>query len=100
MKETSKITINRKAWFLFSVDNNYDQPPNNMVCWWSEKPKLEEVARAVDLDFPNGGDEAVLSVVNLWSGKEVRILDTDFRLEEVHEGTRAQTGDNGTGRFR
>ncbi len=99
MKETSKITINRKAWFLFSVDNNYDQPPNNMVCWWSEKPKLEEVAKAVDLDFPNGGDEAVLSVVNLWSGKEVRILNTDYRLEEVMEATRAMSDGERQGRF-
>ena len=99
MKETTKITINRKAWFLFSVDNDYDQPPNNLICWWSEKPGLKDVARAVDLDFPNGGDEVVLCVVNLWSGKEVRILNTDYRLEEVMEATRAMSDGERQGRF-
>lgn len=99
MKETTKITINRKAWFLFSVENNYDQPPNNMVCWWSEKPKLEEVAKAIGQAFPNGSDEGILAVVRVWSGDVVRHMGSNYRLREVSEACMPMTGDDGPGAF-
>ena len=75
-----------KIWCLFSVDNNYDQPPNNLVCWWKEKPTIEQVAGGMSIAFPSKEDEKTLAVVNVWGGKGARDFNTDYRLEEIDEG--------------
>ena len=60
-------------YLLFSVENNYDQPPNNLKCIWKEKPTIEQVAKAINQSFPSDSDKTTLNLVNLWNGKEVRI---------------------------
>ena len=75
------------AWFLFSVDNNYDQPPNNLVAWWKERPSLEIVAKALNRKFPCDTDEETLAIVNIWSGKTADLdQGTTYRLGEQVEG--------------
>jgi len=71
---------------LFSVDNEYDQPANNLVCIWKEKPSLEVLAEALGLAFPSSSDEKTLIIVNIWSGKDQRIDNTDYRLEDIKFG--------------
>jgi len=69
---------------LFSVANEYDQPRNNLVCLWKDKPSLETLCKDLGWKFPSDSDEDTLAIVNLWQGKEVRIGNTDYRLETVH----------------
>jgi len=71
-------------WCLFSIANDYDQPRNNLVTWWQKKPSLEALAKT--LCHKLGTDDATtVAVVHVWSGKEARIGDTDYRLEDVAE---------------
>ena len=70
---------------LFSVENEYDQPMNNLVCLWKEKPSLETLCKDIDWKFPADSDKDTLAIVTLWQGKkEVRIDNVDYRLETVH----------------
>lgn len=76
-------------WALFSVENNFDQPENNLVAWWSEKPSFDLLAKALSLEgFPCASDELTLYVVNLWQGeaKQIRQGETLYRLELLGEG--------------
>lgn len=76
-----------KIYALFSIDNQYDQPDNNLVAWWHEKPSLETLANALGGKFPSNSDEMTLKIVKVW-GMEVqqRIGDTDYRLEHITPG--------------
>ncbi len=68
---------------LFSIDNNYDQPEHNLVRLWQFKPSIETVAQALDRPFPCQKDEDTLAVVRLWNGEEVRLGNTDYRIQEI-----------------
>lgn len=73
-------------WCLFSVEHNYDQPDNNLVAWWREKPGFETLAEAMDLPFT--ADANILAVVKVHQGSEetVPTSQTSFRLECIGEG--------------
>lgn len=73
-------------WVLFSEDNHYDQPPNNLVAWWQTKPDLETLAKAIGYDWPASGDETIVKIVKIWAGEEQRINDTDWRVEQLFPG--------------
>jgi len=77
-----------KIWCLFSIANNYDQPRNNLVRWWSAKPTIEELARVMGSPLGKADDEEVVRVLSLWKGQEVRFPfdDSDYRIQEVAEG--------------
>ncbi len=77
-----------KIWCLFSIANNYDQPCNNLVRWWSAKPTIEELARFMGSPLGSADDEEVVRVVTLWKGQPVRFPfdDSDYRIQEVEEG--------------
>ena len=72
---------------LFSVENNYDQPENNLVALFKEKPSLTAIATAIGLDFPSTNDKISLAIVNVWNSIDstsgIRIMDTDYRLESI-----------------
>lgn len=76
-------------WALFSVENNYDQPENNLVAWWSDKPSFDELANGLGWGgFPCRTDEATLYVVNLWQGANTQRESggTRYRLVCLGEG--------------
>jgi hypothetical protein len=78
-----------KIFCLFSVQNEYDQPDHNLVCWWSEKPSFDALAKAIGLGgFPCAEDCLTLFVVNLWQGRggQIRAGGTSYSLEEIEEG--------------
>lgn len=76
-----------KIFCLFSVDNNFDQPSHNLVCFWTKRPSMVQLAQMLGIQaWPNERDEDTLNVVKVWQGNEVRIGNTDFRLEEIDEG--------------
>lgn len=75
---------------LFQVANNYDQPDNDLVCWWKTKPSIETLAKVLGVSFTNPNNEAIVALVNIFNtleiGNSVRLGETDYRLEEVKEG--------------
>ena len=79
------MTDKKTIWCLFSVDNLYDQPPNNLVAWWSEKPTLFSLAKTLKMSFPSERDRDTLFVVNVWQGTATATYGTEYRLEEVEE---------------
>jgi hypothetical protein len=67
-----------KIWALLSIDNLYDQPENNLVAWWSQKPDLQQIQAVLHYD-----KEYILPILD---GTTVRLSETDYRLEELSEG--------------
>lgn len=80
---------NDTIWCLFSIDNNYDQPENNLVCWWPLKPSLDELCKGIHcLPLNELCDDNIILLVNLWKGKPVTrsVVGTRYRLQQVKEG--------------
>lgn len=77
-------------WCLFSVDNNYDQPANNLVAFWPERPSIEALAKFLGYNLAQANDDTVVALVDVWKGKGASVApsDTEFRLEEVQAGQR------------
>lgn len=67
-------------WVLFSIDNDYNQPHNNLVAWWSVKPSIAQLKVALH-DYEDTTAQA------LYKGKEVRYGEADYRLAAVPENT-------------
>jgi hypothetical protein len=83
----------QNIWALFSVANLYDQPSNNLVAWWPDKPSFAELAKALGTEFPCHTDEETLFVINIWKGSET--LDKNeqarYRLRPVPSNTQLGT---------
>lgn len=73
-------------WCLFSIDNGYDQPANNLVAWWKEKPSLEVLASALNINFPGGKDKEIVSLVGIYRGEELEYNYVLYRLRLLCEG--------------
>ena len=71
---------------LFSIENQYDQPENNLVALFKEKPSIELLADALGRSFPCDKDSETLAIVNIWNNESngYRLGDFDYRLEEVN----------------
>ena len=72
---------------LFSIDNEYNQPDNNLVALFKDKPSLTALSAAIGVEFPSSDDETTLAIVNIWSKVDsadgIRIRHTDYRLETI-----------------
>lgn len=69
-----------KIWCLFHVSNDYNQPKNNLIGWWSVKPTLKQIADKMGIGLQyEGAKERVSNVLN-------RKIEDGYRLEEVKEG--------------
>lgn len=87
-KSERVISADEKTiWGLFSVAQEYDQPPNNLVAWWSEKPNLETLFKTLNIQLGEN-DKSTVAVVKIWSGEEEEIdwSHTSYRLELIAEG--------------
>jgi len=73
-----------EIWCLFSVANDYDQPANNLCCWWQEKPDIHTLSKAMGVEMDT--DANIIAVVRVSQGQIARIINTDYRLMEVMEG--------------
>ena len=72
---------------LFSIENQYDQPDNNLVALFKEKPSIELLAKALGKSFPCDKGSDTSAIVNIWNNKskhEYRLGDFYYRLEEVN----------------
>ena len=76
-------------WCLFSVVENYNQPNNNLVAWYSEKPTISTLAHSVfNRSIEELSDSEIILVANLSKG--TRVKDnwyTEYRLEQVQENS-------------
>ncbi len=82
-------------WCLFSIENNYDQPKNNLVCAWIEKPAIKEFANTFGIpdlqkmtiyDAVEKFGEQLQKITKIYNGEKVRISNTDYRFEEIKAG--------------
>jgi len=73
-----------KIWCLFSIDNAYDQPENNLVAFWLNKPSCVDIAGILRLNQDDKRDRD--NAGKIWRGLVIRIGETDYRLEEIKEG--------------
>lgn len=73
-----------KIWCLFSIENNYDQPPNNLIAWWSKKPDGDTIRSAISHHESRISNSDVEEILN---GVSQRIDNTDYWIDEVEEGT-------------
>ena len=76
--------MNNVIWCLFSIANEYDQPANNLECWWSKKPSIETIANTLNLNMSI--DDEVVTAANIFCGEEKRISGKDYRIESIAEG--------------
>lgn len=68
-------------WCLFSIENNYDQPDNNLVMWWATKPSLDTVIFIPGRQFDSQDARRLLN------GEQVRHGNYDYRIREVFQKT-------------
>ena len=75
-------------WCLFCIVNEYDQPNNNLVAWWQNKPSFVQLAEAMGENFPSHDDCLTLLITRVWSGGEhINYKNSDhWRLELIPEG--------------
>jgi len=72
---------------LFSIDNNYDQPNNNLVCLWEKKPTLEELCKAFGHStLPTKNTELLVKIIKVWDGESQMIDCADYDLRKVKFG--------------
>jgi len=77
-KRTGKICV------LFSIDNEYNQPENNLVAWWYSKPSFEMLAEAIGVIVDKEkGDSKIGSILR---GLEIRVNGANYRLRKIKEG--------------
>lgn len=50
----------KSIWVLTSVACDYDQPPNNLEAWWSEKPTLAQLAKFL---YPDNTNEYTIPLI-------------------------------------
>lgn len=74
-----------KVYAIFSIDNNYDQPENNLEILFQNKPNFESLRTFFfeQLSIDELRDSDIMFLVDLMRGKSVRLYDTDYRIEEV-----------------
>lgn len=65
-------------WCIFSVENDYNQPLNNLVAWFKQIPDFCKIKKTIG----RGSDTEIGRILK---GEEVRISNTDFLLKEVEE---------------
>jgi hypothetical protein len=74
----------KKIWCLFSIANAYDQPDNNLIAWWSEKPDINNLGNALDIRIDHCKSDVHL--YEILDGQTVRMNDEALRLQSVEEG--------------
>lgn len=43
--------MKKTIWCLFSIDNQYDQPRNNLIAWFSVRPIIEDLNTHFDKEM-------------------------------------------------
>jgi hypothetical protein len=77
-----------KLWILKQTFNEYDQPDNNLCAIWTKKPDIYTLAFAIVgiSDLTQLSESALIAVVSVLKGEEVRWDNADYLLKEIEEG--------------
>lgn len=74
----------KEIYCLFQITNEYYQPDNDLVAWFSEKPSFDLLAKAMECEFI-ATQQNTLAVVNVWKGEKAWLGEIEYRLEVVKE---------------
>lgn len=74
-----------ELWALFSEENEYNQPRNNLKKLYKNKPSFEVLIHQFYGETPLSDleEEDIINVVRVLQGDEMRFSNTDYRLETV-----------------
>lgn len=74
-----------KVWALFSIENQYYQPDNNLEKLFVQKPTLEVLMKQIigTTDLNDMREMDIIALVEILKGNEGRINGYDYRIEEV-----------------
>ncbi len=74
-----------KVWALFSIENQYYQPDNNLEKLFVQKPTLEVLMKQIigTTDLNDMREMDIIALVEILKGNEGRIDGYDYRIEEV-----------------
>lgn len=70
-------------WFLFYASNDYNQPERAFKAYWSEKPTIEQVSKAMEVDLSTARSDHVATVVRAWAGDGGVLYGIDYWVEEL-----------------
>lgn len=84
-----------KLWAIFSIDNEYYQPTNNLQMLFEHKPSFEQLAWFLypDKTLDQMEENELINTVNMLQLKEVNKWEVNYRLEEVVVGERLEQRD-------
>lgn len=83
IKKLAPVTVEpeMKIWVLTSVANDYNQPENNLMAWWPQKPAAAQVAAALTVTETHAGVEQLMQ-----TGRYTDILGNCYALHEIGPG--------------
>lgn len=80
--------MNKKIWCLFKIENEYDQPPNSLIAFWFEKPTLEQLSKALKIDFKQSRSEDIVACCKIWADEISQDIGGDaYWIEQFQENT-------------
>lgn len=73
------------VWAILSIENNYDQPDNNLEKLYKNKPTIEQLKTFFFEDSPieELEEDHIFFLVDILKGKESRFSNTDYRIEKI-----------------
>lgn len=74
-----------KVWALFSIENQYYQPDNNLEKLFMQKPTFEVLMKQIigTTNLNDMHEMDIIALVEILKGNEGRIDGYDYRIEEV-----------------
>ena len=75
----------KTAWALFSIENNYDQPDNNLVAIWKSKPTIAQLHKVTREIITRGHCHELALTVN-GESRVVSPHGTQLRLQRINYG--------------
>lgn len=74
-----------KVWALFSIENQYYQPDNNLEKLFMQKPTFEVLMKQImgTTNLNDTHEMDIIALVEILKGNEGRIDGYDYRIEEV-----------------
>lgn len=77
-----------KVWALFSIENEYDQPDNNLEGLFHHKPTFEELAKFVTgKTLTELSESGLIKVVEILKGEATVWGSFQYRLREIEVGS-------------
>lgn len=74
-----------KVWAIFRIANQYDQPDNDLVQLYANKPKFEQLLELFfsDTELSDIDENSIIAIVGMLKGERVHIYNNEHRLEEI-----------------